>query len=555
MADVTTKTLNTRISQKYDTYDQWIANDPALLKGEIAVVTVTTAVKDDKGNIVQVPNLMIKVGEDGVKKFSELPWLSAKAADVADWAKADTLEANAISGLGDYIANYVDETLGISVDTNTVYRLYTEDNKTYKLQSKAAGEEDTAYADVTGSTFTIDLSGVKGDIADLEALVGDTAVATQIGNAISDLNLANTYEAKGEAAKVTEALETYKGTNDAAVKANTDAIAAIKDHATIDSFADVAAELAKKQDNGDYATKADAQGYADAKDDAIAAAQKAADDAQDAVDALAEKVGTVEEGKTVVGMIADAQTAATYNDTEVKADIADLEELVGDTAVATQISDAVAAEKTRAEGIEGGLDGRITAIEEDYLKAADKEALQTQINTIMSNPDAEGAINSINEFTQYVKDHGTIAEGFRTDIDANADAIDAIEADYLKAADKTELQGNIDAVEGRVTTAEGEIDDLQEAVATKAAQSDLDALEALVGDTAVATQITNAINDANLGQYAKASDLATTQGDLDTLEETVSGLAAIAKTGNVNDLVQTEGDVLVFNCGTASTVI
>ena len=32
-------------------------------------------------------------------------------------------------------------------------------------------------------------------------------------------------------------------------------------------------------------------------------------------------------------------------------------------------------------------------------------------------------------------------------------------------------------------------------------------------------------------------------------------LADVAWTGNVNDLVQTEGDVLVFNCGTASTVI
>lgn len=32
-------------------------------------------------------------------------------------------------------------------------------------------------------------------------------------------------------------------------------------------------------------------------------------------------------------------------------------------------------------------------------------------------------------------------------------------------------------------------------------------------------------------------------------------LVAIAASGNVNDLVQTEGDVLMFNCGTASTVI
>ena len=70
---------------------------------------------------------------------------------------------------------------------------------------------------------------------------------------------------------------------------------------------------------------------------AIADAKKAGTDAQSEVDALEEKVGAVTEGKTVVQMIADAQTAATYDDTDVKADIsanADaisaLEEKVGD---------------------------------------------------------------------------------------------------------------------------------------------------------------------------------------------------------------------------------
>ena len=35
----------------------------------------------------------------------------------------------------------------------------------------------------------------------------------------------------------------------------------------------------------------------------------------------------------------------------------------------------------------------------------------------------------------------------------------------------------------------------------------------------------------------------------------VNEISAIGKSGNVKDLLQTEGDVLVFNCGTASTVI
>ena len=166
---------------------------------------------------------------------------------------------------------------------------------------------------------------------------------------------------------------------------------------------------------------------------------------------------------------------------------------------AEELSDAIAAEQSRAEGIEGGLRTDVNAIAADYLKAADKtelqgnidgvagdvaaiaadylkaadktelegkinakaaqtaldaeieratgveESLQTQINTIMSNPDAEGAINSINEFTQYVTEHGTIAEGMRTDINKNKDDIAA----EVKRAGEAEsaLSGRLDTLE------------------------------------------------------------------------------------------------------------
>lgn len=229
-------------------------------------------------------------------------------------------------------------------------------------------------------------------------------------------------------------------------------------------------------------------------------------EAIDNIAAIEDKIGEVAEGKTVTEMIADAQTAATYDDTQVKADIkanADaIDAIEADYlkgADKTELSDAVVAEKTRAEGIEAGLRSDVDLIKGDYLTSSDKDDIQLQINTIMNNPDAEGAINSINEFTAYVNEHGTIAEGFRTDIDKNkediaantqaiadqaafdaatyetkADAtaklteakgytdtakseiekaldvldasVEAITADYLKAADKTELQGNIDAL-------------------------------------------------------------------------------------------------------------
>jgi hypothetical protein len=60
-----------------------------------------------------------------------------------------------------------------------------------------------------------------------------------------------------------------------------------------------------------------------------------------------------------------------------------------------------------------------SAISDDYLKASDKTALEGQISA-----------------------EATTARAAEK---ANADAIKAISDDYLKGADKTELQDNIDA--------------------------------------------------------------------------------------------------------------
>lgn len=210
----------------------------------------------------------------------------------------------------------------------------------------------------------------------------------------------------------------------------------------------------------------------------------AAKQAQDEVDALELYVGTIPTTATatdIVGYIQE-KTAGIATDaalgeltervTTAEGAIDAIEADYLKAADKTELSNAIAAEKQRAEGIEGGLETRLATVEGDYLKAADKTelegkinakadqtaldaevqratqaeaGLQTQINTIMSNPDAEGAINSINEFTQYVKDHGEIAEGFRTDINKNKEDIAAMDAAY-KAADTT-IQGRLDVLE------------------------------------------------------------------------------------------------------------
>ena len=103
----------------------------------------------------------LKIG-DGIHKYSELDFVYAKAADVVAACKSEyTLTAfvnNVISNAG--------------VATN-------------EALTTLAGRVTTA----------------EGEIDALQGLVGGTAVPTQIQNAITNLDLANTYEAKDAAAK------------------------------------------------------------------------------------------------------------------------------------------------------------------------------------------------------------------------------------------------------------------------------------------------------------------------------------------------------------------
>lgn len=83
-------------------------------------------------------------------------------------------------------------------------------------------------------------------------------------------------------------------------------------------------------------------------------------DRKDADTAIEVKIGEVAEGKTVVQMISDAQTAATYDDTEVKADITALEEASATHAKQTDLE----AEVTRATEKEAELLAAINAFVE-----------------------------------------------------------------------------------------------------------------------------------------------------------------------------------------------
>ena len=439
-----TKTLKTRIQLKYDTYENWTTNNPTPLAGELCVVVVPAAA----GAVAQEPAILFKVG-DGTTPFNTLKFTSGIAADVYDWAKAETkptYAADEITGIGDYIATYVDETLGISVDTDTQYRILKVNDYNYKLQSKAKGEADTAFADVSEIVIPkYDDTTLAGRVTAVETLVGNTAVATQIANAISALNLDETYAAKEHTHEI-----------------------------------------------------ADVTGLSDA----IADAKAAGTAAQTDVDTLEAKVGTVPENKTVVQMISDAQTAATYDDAEVKAGIA-----ANTAAIATLNGEAT---------VEGSV----------------KKTVSDEIAKVVAG--APESFDTLKEVSDWISTHGQDAASMNsailalqnildgigdTDAGESATVVAYVQAaiaalnigDYATAANLTALAERVTTAEGKITTAEGKITTAEEKIAT------------------LEEQIVTKAND--------------------------SDLAAIAKTGNINDLVQTDGDYIIFNCGSSSEVI
>lgn len=393
------KSFDVRIQLKYDSYENWITNNPVLKKGEVAVATVPSTVDTensvDKGMPTQPPATLIKIG-DGTSTYSALQFLSAKAADVHAYAKKSETE---------FIA-WIKEI----ISTEGAY-----DAKGSADAALAAAKE---YADGLASNYA----------------------ATE-----------HTHE--------------------------------------IDEVNGLTAALEGKQAVGDYATKAEAKGYADAKDTAIAAAKSAADAAQDEVDAL-ELV------------VADkANTGDVYAKTE--------------TYSATEIDTKLGEINTANEGITSRVE------------------------------DVEGAIETLNgtgegSVSKAVSDAKTEANAYTDEkianlLDNDTEAVDSI----MELAEA--MTNNKDA-----------IDALTEIAGTKATKEELAAVQKAVDDQAASdatTYETKADATAKLTEAKEYTDITKTTLEGEIAKKANSAdLATVATSGLIDDLEQGE-NVIIFNCG------
>lgn len=498
------KTFNTRICMKNDTYAQWVEKDPVLLKGEIGVVVIPA----DTGAVQGEPVTLFKVG-DGTKKFSQLDFIGAKAADVYSWAKAankPTYSATEITGLADYISGEIQ-------DSNTTYKLEAdaENGRKFYLYSKEIngnwGADPVSTITIPETVYTLATGTANGTVK----FNGEDVAVKGLGSAA--YTDSDAYDAKGDAQTA--------------------------------------------EDN--------AKAYADGKDSAIAAAKKAGTDAQAAVDALSGKVGTVPENKTVVEMIADAQTAATYDDAAVKADI-------------KANADAI----TKLNGtsaVEGSVD----------KKVADA------INAFATKVSDDQTVNTFKELIDYAAEHKDEYSTLSGEVQKNTTAIATLNGtgagsvtktvnDAVEAAQAT-LQANIDkkvdAETGKGLSTNDYTNDDQTKLAGIAAGAQVNVIES-VKVNGVALDISDKAVDVTVPTGALANKNTVSKTELaEALKNEIDGKVNSADCGNIishdvaefaaadhnhdtvyskfdhnhkiEDLEQT--DYIVFDCGTASTII
>ena len=183
--------------------------------------------------------------------------------------------------------------------------------------------------------------------------------------------------------------------------------------------------------------KAIAKSYADGKDAAIAEAKTAADAAKAGVDALqgtidsAVEAATADLDYTATGM-AKSKTikSLTQVDGKIEAEFEDIEvaqsQVTGLSTALSNLNTAIDTEKSRAEGIEGGLRTDVNAIKADYLKAADKTELAESIADVKSDVDTflssaevgEAAVDTLKEIQDYINTHGEAAATLTTKVGA-----------------------------------------------------------------------------------------------------------------------------------------
>lgn len=240
-------------------------------------------------------------------------------------------------------------------------------------------------------------------------------------------------------------------------------------------------------------------------------------------------------------------------------------------------SEGVYAVKSEVDSAIGGLDDRVEALETDNTQnKADIAALVEADKSFATKTELSNAVDPIS--TEVSRLAGAVDTTLPQNIATAKSEAQSYADGLVNALDVTDAQATGSGFVSAVTQTDGKIAVTKSNI-TLAHISDLayasnDSAETAIAqksyvDTKAASAAANAIDTANIpGQIdtkinaldssvaatAEANNQVSvltgiTQTDGKLTAKTETKLAAIAKTGNVNDLIQTTGDVLIFDCG------
>lgn len=324
------KTFNVRVQNKLDSYQAWYDANPTLLAGEPSFITIPA----ETGAVKQEPAVLLKVG-DGKTAWRDLPWLSAVAADVSDWAKADakpSYNADEIGGLADFIGKEIQ-------DTNTTYKLEQDeaDPHILKLSAKELDGDWAVVASITTADTVYDDTDLKARVETLETKMNTIEEGAQV-NILEGVQVNGADVTIDENKKVNIVVPTgaladkdivSEGELDEALKAkinstaDADAISALTERVAVNEGA-----------IGTLNGNAETVGSVDYKiAQAVAAIMENPDDTMNSINELV----------TWINDHAADALALSNQVTANKDDIAALEGLVGETGVADQITAAIEA--------------------------------------------------------------------------------------------------------------------------------------------------------------------------------------------------------------------
>lgn len=519
----TNKVFQTRIQLKYDTYENWIAADPILKKGEMAIATIPEGNTTSK--LQNLPNVVLKIG-DGANKYSILPFVSGLAADVYSWAKASTkpsYAASEITGLQAAIEQYSD------YDTNTQYRIVqvVDEKKVaipgkYQLQSKELGGD---WQNVTDSL--IDVTDAFGRIATLETTIagltgGAGSIASQIDAAIKKLN-ATISNRTNENAVNADGLDVTIVQENGALKSVT---ATIKE-GTYDAAGAASAVLGKDTDAVGAATvhganKAAAAAQAKAEEAATAAAQEVTD-REAAIARLSYTgydAGVADNSETIsfVGEISEANgvVSATRRDLKFKTAYNSENNKVATEADVKAVVDKFSKSLTYKgmldelpTDVSGYKTGDVIIVKTlEYIFDGTKfdqfgdEGIADAVKKSLSSDPQSGATNKT--ITSIVQTNGMVTATY-DEISISGDQVQVPKADGTEGTET--LNARLDAIKAGAAS---DVSKLAQKVNANTA-----AIETLNGGVEVANSVDKKINDKVIGLVSTVSqDAAEANGQL-----------------------------------------